>query len=132
MANHCARLDRLNGLVSACLASPLDQHCRIANLEHGILTLHSDGPGWTTRLRFEAPRLLRTLRQEPEFSGLSEIRIRQTPPLAAPPQPSRHVSRLSAATGEHLRAVAEATRIPALREALLRLATRAAPPVDQP
>lgn len=132
MASHCVRLERLNALVGACLATPLDRHCRVANLDGGILTLHSDGPGWTTRLRFEGPRLLRTLRREPEFSGLSDIRIRQTPPPPASPQPrAPHTARLSPTTGRHLQAVAAATDIPALREALLRLAARAAPPADE-
>lgn len=132
MATHCARLERLTALVGACLATPLDRHCRVANLEGGILTLHSDGPGWTTRLRFEGPRLLRTLRREPEFSGLSDIRIRQaTPPPAPPPPAAPRIARLSPETGQHLRMVAAATDIPALREALLRLAARAAPPADE-
>lgn len=132
IAAHCNRLERLNALVSACLAHPLDRHCRVANLEQGVLTLHSDGPGWTTRLRFEAPRLLRTLRQEPGFSALSEIRLRQPPLPTETPPPSRPAAKLSAATGEHLRAVAAMTEIPSLREALLRLAARATPPSDQP
>lgn len=127
MATHCARLERLNALVGACLATPLDRHCRVANLEGGTLTLHSDGPGWTTRLRFEVPQLLRTLRREPEFSGLNDIRIRQASlPPATPPVPPR-MARLSPETGRHLRMVAAATDIPALREALLRLAARATP-----
>jgi hypothetical protein len=127
IASHCARLERLNGLVRACLPAPLEQHCRVANLERGILTLHSDGPGWTTRLRFELPRLLRVLRQESDFASLEDIRLRQAPVIPTPPQPPRQAARLSAATGDHLRAVAAATEIPALREALLRLASRAAP-----
>lgn len=132
MATHCARLERLNALVGACLASPLNRHCRVANLEGGVLTLHSDGPGWTTRLRFEGPRLLRTLRREPEFSGLSDIQIRQAPPPPATPQAAApRPARLSPASGRHLQAVAAATDIPALRDALLRLAARAAPPTDE-
>jgi hypothetical protein len=130
IAAHCARLERLNSLVGACLPPPLQQHCRVANLERGVLTLHSDGPGWTTRLRFELPRLLRSLRQEPEFSRLEDIRLKQAPAIMAPPQPLRQAVRLSTTAGDHLRAVAATTQIPALREALLRLAARAASPTD--
>lgn len=124
LVDHCARLERLSLLVAQRLPEPLDRHCRVANLAGDTLVLYSEGPGWTTRLRFFVPRLLEELRDAPEFRRVREIRIRPAPPKPPERAPARPPA-LPAPVAEHLRIVAPGMPTEALREALLRLAGRA-------
>jgi hypothetical protein len=126
LAEHRARLERAGALVGASLPAPLNRHCRVANLSHGVLLLHVDATAWITRLRFHSPRLLDALRRHPELGIVREIQFR-TAPVAerhvSPPDPRRR--ELPAAAAAHLRAAASTLSEPALRAALLRLAGRA-------
>lgn len=129
MAAHARRLERLNALFGAFLPPALQAHCRVANLSGGTLIVHGTSPAWTTRLRFEAPRLQRELAALPEFASVNEIRIRPAPTVPLPvPAPIREPARLSPRAAEHLRAVAATAGAPALRKALERLAGRASAP----
>lgn len=126
LAARCDRLERLSALVAAHIPPSLRPYCRVANVADGVLVLCSDSAAWTTRLRFHAPVLLAALRVQPELADLREIRVRvgapQTPEAPAP----LHTPHLPPAAADHLRAAAACTEAPALRAALLRLASRGA------
>jgi hypothetical protein len=127
LVESCARAERVAKLVAGQLPEPLARHCRAANLADGILTLHSDSPVWTTRLRFVGPRLLESLRRHPDLGEAREVRIRSTPvlPARSAHHPLRPLPRLSPAAANHLREAALTISAPALRAALLRLARQA-------
>lgn len=129
LVESCARVERVARLVADQLPEPLARHCRAVNLANGVLTLHSDSPVWTTRLRFIGPRLLESLRRHPELGEVREVRIRSLPasvlPVVSAHRPLRSSSRLSPAAASHVRDAALAISAPVLRAALLRLARQA-------
>lgn len=113
---------RLLELTRLRLPEDLAPHCRAAVLAKGRLTLYAESSAWASRLRYLAGEVRRELR--PEFSGLSEVRVRVMgadvqPPPAPKPAPARA---LSAQNRALLRATAENLSDPALRAALRRLA----------
>ena len=93
------------------------------------MLLHTDAPVWTSRLRLQVPRLVEQLRRHPELGGLREIRLKTMPTAmasrttTATPVPARKAV-MSDAAAAHLRNVAAGMSTPALRDALLRLASR--------
>jgi hypothetical protein len=99
--------------------------CRVANIKNGdTLLLQTDSPVWATRLRYQTPKLLETLRNTPEWGSIQHIRI-QVRPAAHPPRsrPSRRIN-LSHQNATLLRTTAESLTDPRLKSALLRLACR--------
>jgi len=124
LREHCSRLDEISAVVEANLPAPMNRHCRVANVTDGVLVLVSAGTGWSTRLRFHAPQLLDALRARPGLGHLREIRVRPAPPKAVEAGEALRIPHLPAQAARHLRAAADAISAPALRAALLRLASR--------
>lgn len=104
------------------LPPPLDMHCLFATLDAGILTLITDSPVWSSRLRFFAPELARDLRSR--YGTIVSHRFRIQPQTVAPKPHSgderRH--KLSLRTANHLNEAAAAIEDPELAAALRRLA----------
>ncbi|AOM41078.1 DUF721 domain-containing protein [Xenorhabdus hominickii] len=71
---------KLNRTVLSLLPAPLHPWCRVANYRKHILVLEAGNASWMTRLRYEIPVLLSTLRSE-ILPSLSSIDIRINPSL---------------------------------------------------
>jgi hypothetical protein len=83
IAGYLAAIERNTELllgVRRALPTPLDERCLHATLDSGSLTLVTDSPVWSSRLRFFAPELARAL--EPHFGPISACRIRVQPQAA--------------------------------------------------
>ncbi len=105
--------------IRALLPPPLDEHCLHAHLDAGVLTLLTDSPVWSSRLRFFTPELERHL--TPRHGSIVACRIRVRPQTSVPsPKPANH--KLSANTARHLIEVASGIEDPRLAAALRRLA----------
>jgi len=100
------------------LPTPLDEHCLHASLEAGVLTLITDSPVWSSRLRFFAPELERDL--APSRGRISTIHIRVRPCMIAPTSSPKH--KLSKRAAEHLMAAAAEIGDDQIAAALRRLA----------
>ena len=106
--------------VRACLPPPLKEQLQAAILNGRSLTLLVHSPVWASRLRYQAPQLLRQLRQQ----GLV---VEQLRPRIIPAVKERHPTRrrqigaLSASSAESLRQVANSLETGPLQEALRRL-----------
>lgn len=108
--------------ILACLAGELAAACRVGGISDGCVRLIAGTPAWAARLRFEAPRLLKSLHAH----GMNEVRklqVRIAPPAAPRPAPQRRVH-LSAANAQLLEQTARAIADPRLAQALARLARR--------
>ena len=117
-------VESLNALVRGHLAAPLDQHCRVANLKNGVLTLQTESPAWAARLRYTVPQLLAALRADPRLeSAFTTIRVSVVPQQVRRDRPGRRAS-LSSRSADSLRAAAEGMSDPRLAAALRRLARR--------
>ncbi|OTA17120.1 hypothetical protein Xvie_01376 [Xenorhabdus vietnamensis] len=77
---HAIALLKLNRTVLSLLPAPLHPWCRVANYRKQILVLEAGNASWMTRLRYEIPVLLSTLRSE-ILPSLSSIDIRINPSL---------------------------------------------------
>lgn len=116
------QLADLENQVRACLPVDLAGQCRVGGIVDGCLRLFAATPAWASRLRFEAPRLLRVLSRQ-GVTSVRNIQVRITPPAAAKSGPLRHV-RLSQENARLLEQTARAIRDPRLAQALARLARR--------
>ena len=108
--------------VRRSLPAPLDEHCLHASLDAGILTLVTDSPVWSSRLRFFAPELERSLSSDSSLVASCHIRIQ--PQAASPSPPSRRKPgyKLSRKTANHLIEAAEGIEDAELAATLRRLA----------
>ncbi|OKP03052.1 DUF721 domain-containing protein [Xenorhabdus eapokensis] len=77
---HAIALLKLNRAVLSLLPAQLHPWCRVANYRKQILVLEAGNASWMTRLRYEIPVLLSTLRSE-ILPSLSSIDIRINPSL---------------------------------------------------
>ncbi|MCB2263608.1 MAG: DUF721 domain-containing protein [Candidatus Thiosymbion ectosymbiont of Robbea hypermnestra] len=125
-ADYLAAIERQRRLlreVRATLPAPLDEHCLHASLEAGALTLLTDSPVWSSRLRFFAPEIERRL--APRYGAIGTCRIRIRPQVALPSStaPGKDAtSRLSATTAQHLLEAAAGIEDTQIAAALRRLA----------
>jgi hypothetical protein len=114
------RSEQLLSEARRALPPPLSAHCLHAVLAAGVLTLTTDSPVWSSRLRFFAPELARSL--APRYGAIASCRVRIQPPavtLCAAPAPKH---RLSATTKQHLLDTAAGIEDADLAAALRRLA----------
>ncbi|NIR28599.1 MAG: DUF721 domain-containing protein [Gammaproteobacteria bacterium] len=121
LLQHARDLERVDGLVRQHLGTPLNRHCRLANLTPRTVVLHADSPVWSARLRYRTPDILALLRRRLKQPGLREAQVRVRPPAQPAPRPPAR-PRLSAGTAALLHSVAEGIEDPRLRQALRRLA----------
>jgi hypothetical protein len=100
-------------------------HSEPTNFEGGRLTVTVRSPAWASRLRQQEAGLVRSLRADPVFRGLRDIKVRIQPtdPVMKPmPTPMRGPSRIPSQAARLVRSVAETVTDPQLRAALERLA----------
>ncbi len=119
-------LQRLTRLLQNELDPALAPHCYIGALTPPQLTIVVDSPAWSTRLRFQSASLIRQINKKyKEFQGVNHIEIKIYPARVqrrAPPPVPRLISP-SAAKG--ITQMANSLDNPNLKQALLRLASRA-------
>lgn len=118
LLDHALQLNILNEHLSRLLPSQLAPHCTAAGVERGTLLLLTDSPAWATRLRLQAPDLIRAL-QDFQIKSV-EVQVK---PAQKTPQPlHRSPSRMSKDTANLLNLLAEGVTAPKLRQSLQRLA----------
>ena len=121
------QLDRLGSLRArwpGLVGEPMSGHSEPTNFEGGRLTVTVRSPAWASRLRQQEVALVRSLRADPAFRALRDIKVRIEPtdPIIKPvPQP-RGTSRVPTQAARLVRSVAETVTDPQLRAALERLA----------
>jgi len=106
--------------IRAVLPPPLDEHCLHASLEAGVLTLLTDSPVWSSRLRFFSPELEHHL--IPRHGPIVTCRIRVWPRTSVSSSKVLINNKLSAATIQHLVDAATGIEDTRLAAALHRLA----------
>lgn len=118
-------IEELTALVRTHLEAPLGQHCHVANLQHGVLTLQADSPAWAARLRYLTPQLRSALCADARFDvPLATIRVTVAPRAAPRPGRPPRRAQLSPESATTLRAAADGLSDPRLAAALRRLARR--------
>ncbi|MDZ7735352.1 MAG: DUF721 domain-containing protein [Gammaproteobacteria bacterium] len=117
---HARKLQQLQAVLDNHLPQPLASHCRVAALEHNVLTLHTDSPAWAAKLRFLTADIVKTLQNSNADVSVDTIRVKARPPETKP-QTVRSGTNLSPLTARLLRDIAETIDDPELRASLLRL-----------
>lgn len=87
LTTHCAQIRKIDSLLRSILPPPLKSHVKVANYANGTLVLHADSAVWRTRLHFQQPAILSSLRQMAEFRGLRELEIKTRPRDTAAARP---------------------------------------------
>jgi hypothetical protein len=105
----------------------LRDQCLVANLRDQVLTVHTTGAAWATRMRFFAPDLLPKLNRLADFAPVREIRVRVTSPAVLPDPTPVITRRPNAPNGAALNELAMSLDYGVLKAAILRLARHAAP-----
>lgn len=125
-AGYVAAIERQSQLlreIRAILPPPLDEHCLHAYLEAGVLTLLTDSPVWSSRLRFFTPEVEH--RFPPHHGSIVACRIRVQPHIPVSP-PKASNNKLSPKTARHLLEVAAGIEDTRIAAALRRLAKASA------
>ena len=114
-------LHRLNRLVSSLLGDDLRLHCQVGNVRDGVLILYVDSTAWASRLRYQAPVLLKQLQQRKGLEALSQVEVKVLPPREDSKVTKR--AELSKEASACLQGCADAIEDEELSNALRRLAS---------
>jgi len=120
------RLLDLNQRLLEQLATPLKEHCKLANWRNGCLVIETDSAVWATQLRYSSPDLLERLRKIPEFYGLCSIHCYIRPAVSVADAEVHSSMSLSPENAELIAATASGIEDKALSSALQRLARQKA------
>ncbi len=75
--NKLQQLEQIKQIIPNFLPEVIKNHCNIANLQEGVLTLVTNSPAWKHQLNFLKMDLLEQLRKSsPLLAGLSSISIK--------------------------------------------------------
>lgn len=99
----------------------LAEHVNFANLRDDTAVITTDTPAWLTQLRYQAPTILKQLKQQPSLQGLRKIQFKIQPSSQAPIQKPARRAVLSAYSADVLESAASGTEDAELSDALRRL-----------
>ncbi len=128
---------RLRSIWQRLMEGALAGHVRPVRYTAGRLELHADTSAWASRVRMQQQTILRSLRAEPYFNDLSELRVRVVPAREVLPPMSSHgadvdvkagrtCGRVPAQAAALIADVSAGIRDPQLRDALQRLSQQVA------
>ncbi|MFQ5659089.1 MAG: DciA family protein [Gammaproteobacteria bacterium] len=117
---HASRIANIQQILCTELGPPLSEHLSIANFRHRTLIIHADSPAWATRLRFNAPHILKIAQTTCGLTGLCTVRVKVFIPENDYSQAKRKIS-LSDNSARTIRKLAKTTTSTLLRAALFRL-----------
>ena len=120
-----AILDQLTRDLRDSLAAPLNQHVSVANIRQNTLVIAADSSAWVTRARYQAPGILKLIRQKTGLKQLTKIHFKviDTQHVEAEVQ-SRHPS-MTEGTSLLLESTAQGIADPVLKAAIRRLSRNA-------
>lgn len=102
-------------------SSELAEHINFANFHDNTAVITADTPAWLTQLRYQAPTLLKHLKQQPGLQELRKLQFKIQPPSQAPLlKPARRAA-LSTYGADVLKSAANGTEDTELANALRRL-----------
>jgi hypothetical protein len=103
------------------LEPQLAAHVTVANLREHTAVITTDTPAWLTQLRYQAPAILRLLRDLPGLQNLQKVQFKIQPASQTPPAAPPRRAILSNNSAQCLKSAATGTKDDALAEALYRL-----------
>lgn len=106
----------------------LAEHVSLTNLRDDTAVLATDSPAWLTQLRYQAPTILKALKQQPGMQALQKIQFKILPPSLEPMAGPPRRAQLSASSAHILASAASHTQDDELAEALRRLSLHQSPP----
>ncbi len=118
LLQHTQQLRQLNAQLAHLLPLPLSLHCTAAGVSQQTLTLLVESPAWATRLRLQAPSIIRGL----QGFNIKALTVKIQPAQKAAAATSQARPKMSPDTSNLLHELAETTSDPKLKLALLRLA----------
>lgn len=118
------KLHQLTRWIQNILSPELAAHCHVQNIRNSSLIMACDSTVWATRLRYQTPTLLETLRRDAGLNDLIDIQIRVQPAEQPPKQQTKHHATLSTDAAYCIQQCSESISDPELRRALERLAGR--------
>ncbi len=116
-------LKRIQTSFEALVDSSLAQHCMIANFENNVLIVLTDSATWSTKIRFEAPELIKQLQSTPECATLKKIKCLVRPKEIKKQEKPQEKLKINAQNINLIRQTANNIKDENLREALLQLGT---------
>lgn len=119
---HATGLLELNQWVQSQLPKRYREHVQVLQYHNQQLTLGVTDACWITQLRHTVPDLISKLQKIPIFTELQNIRLRILPPSTVLNQTAIPERRLSAATMQCLKELADGVSHPRLKKALHKLA----------
>ena len=124
-------LQALTRLLQEAIDPVLAEHIAVANIRANTAIIAADSPAWLSKIRYMAPIILATLKQQSGLTELREIQFKVQPAikLATPDQTDNEQRRatLSSASSKVLESAASGISDPELASALQRLSRQNKP-----
>lgn len=111
--------------VKNLVAEPLRSHIQLAVVHEDTIVLTADSSAWAAKMRYQVPNLITQIKKISEFSEIQTIRVKVSKSSSADNQPrNRKALPISTPCASALQKKASSVNDPALKEVLLRLASR--------
>jgi hypothetical protein len=128
LASLCKRADYLNQLnreLGSKLPTPLNSHCKLANITDDSAIIHADSSAWSARLRYCIPEILNIIHNQLNITGIKSIRIKVMLPRKENYTKHKRTLSMSKHNARLLADTAKYMPDSALRSTLLRLSSHA-------
>ena len=102
----------------------LAEHVSLGSFHDDTAVVTTDTPAWLTQLRYQAPAILKHLKQQPGLQGTRKIQFKIQPPSQAPISKPARRAQLSTFSASVLESAANCTQDSELADALRRLSKR--------
>jgi hypothetical protein len=125
LRDKASELEKLNQKLAAFLPSPLNKHCRVANLRQDVVVLNVNSAAWSARIRFMTPAILSYLRDKCSLQYLKSVRIRVSMPDTKNSVRDNRPAAISKKSAAGLKEYADTLSDDGLREVMRKLASHA-------
>ncbi|HCU89684.1 MAG TPA: hypothetical protein DGR97_07065 [Gammaproteobacteria bacterium] len=111
--------------VKSLVAEPLRSHIQLVAVREDTIVLTADSSAWAAKMRYQVPNLVKKIRKTSEFAEIQTIRVTVLKSSSADTLPrNRKAAPISVSCASALKNRASSVDDPALKEVLLRLASR--------
>jgi len=123
LSQRSKKLEHLNYLLKQALPSQFSAHCRLANLNNGMLIIHTDNASLASLIRFQSPVIIKTLSTELDMS-ITHIDVKVRPLFSPQREQASRTIYLSSSAANTLQQTAQSMVDSPLKNSLEKLSKR--------
>jgi hypothetical protein len=115
-------IQKANDILAQSMPKSLWEHCLVANIENGQISIQTDSAIWGTQLRYLQQHLVSALNNESTLTPISKVKLQVVPLKSTPPKVKKNQLEMSGTSSNLIKDCAGAMTNEQLKKSLLKLA----------